>query len=538
MILNSILCLVCTISLIGSGQIANKFLSTNYKSFSSLFLIGFIFQSLILQIIYIFFPVNFLSSLVYILVSIIAFFYFKNFSFIANLYNNKFLFFLFIVLFLILQSTSIEYPTNFSIPDFYLYHKNYIDWINNYPVVEGLALLNPRHGYAGITYINAAFYNFYPIFNNGWAILTPLFIIFFKILFFEVLTDKLNKKDKINLSEIFLLLSSYLVLKIILIINKGDVSHFIIFTIISLYIFYLITSIIENFNKDKSLLILLLILFLPTVLFSLSIYSFFVFLILVNQLISNKFFFDKIIIIKLSIYFFLIIAPMLYLNFIKSGYFLYPVTHFTNYINFNMPWSVDPNIGPEFIKGAGIYNWAKEKDLSIALITNWPPFYLSLILLPIITLIIFINKKLRKYIYIVLFNVTMLLIWYYSAPEQRYGTPYVWSLLLFEISILIFVSSFKIESVSKKLGLLFAILILLNLSQIIRYMDNVSLNYNYTTKDFKQHYEVIERDNIDFIVNDENKLLIYNGNNLFVTEFIDRFKIIKNDKEVKFRNIR
>ena len=69
-------------------------------------------------------------------------------------------------------------------------------------------------------------------------------------------------------------------------------------------------------------------------------------------------------------------------------------------------------------------------------------------------------------------------------------------------------------------------------------MDNVSLNYNYTTKDFKQHYEVIERDNIDFIVNDENKLLIYNGNNLFVTEFIDRFKIIKNDKEVKFRNIR
>ena len=85
-----------------------------------------------------------------------------------------------------------------------------------------------------------------------------------------------------------------------------------------------------------------------------------------------------------------------------------------------MPWSVDPNIGPEFIKGAGIYNWAKEKDLSIALITNWPPFYLSLILLPIITLIIFINKKLRKYIYIVLFNVTMLLIWYYSAPEQRY----------------------------------------------------------------------------------------------------------------------
>ena len=39
----------------------------------------------------------------------------------------------------------------------------------------------------------------------------------------------------------------------------------------------------------------------------------------------------------------------------------------------------------------------------------------------------------------------MLLIWYYSAPAKIFmGTPYVWSLLLFEISILIFVSSFKI----------------------------------------------------------------------------------------------
>jgi len=50
-----------------------------------------------------------------------------------------------------------------------------------------------------------------------------------------------------------------------------------------------------EFSVFLSLNSLLLILFLPTVLFSLSIYSFFVFLILVNQLISNKFFFDKII---------------------------------------------------------------------------------------------------------------------------------------------------------------------------------------------------------------------------------------------------
>ena len=538
MILNSVICILSTLSLIGSGQIANKLLSTNYKSFSVLFLFGFIFQSLILQIIYIFFPVNFFSSILYIFISITAFFYFKNFSFFLSIYKNKYLFLLFLVFFFILQSTSIEYPTNFSIPDFYLYHKNYIAWINNYPVIEGLALLNPRHGYSGVTYINAAFYNFYPLFNNGWSILTPLFLIFFKILFFEVLIDKLNKKNKLNLSEIFLFISSYLVLKIILIINKGDVSHFIIFTIIAIYIFYLLLSNVENFRGETSFIIILLILFLPAILFSLTIYSIIVFLILIYQFISNKYSLDKIIILRLTIYFSLIIIPMLYLNFIKSGYFLFPATYFTNYINFNVPWSVDTNIGPEFIKGASIYNWKKEKDLSIALITNWPPFYLSLLLLPLATTIIFFIKELKKYIHIILFNVIILLTWYFSAPEQRYGTPYVWSLLIFEISLIIFVFNLKIKLLNNKLNFLFLILIVLNLSQVIRYKDKITLNYNYSTKNFKQHYKVIEKDNVKFIVNDEKQPLIYDGDNLFVTKYIDKFKIIKNNKVIKFRNLR
>ena len=108
----------------------------------------------------------------------------------------------------------------------------------------------------------------------------------------------------------------------------------------------------------------------------------------------------------------------------------------------------------------------------------------------------------------------------------------------FEISLIIFVFNLKIKLLNNKLNFLFLILIVLNLSQVIRYKDKITLNYNYSTKNFKQHYKVIEKDNVKFIVNDEKQPLIYDGDNLFVTKYIDKFKIIKNNKVIKFRNLR
>ena len=189
MILKSIILLISYFQILGFGYFVSSFFSLNFRNLSKIFLLGFIFQSIILQIHYIYFPINFKFTFIYPIISLVFFIYFHKISFekyIKYFKDKKLISIFFILIFILLQSTSLEYPTNYSIPDYYLYHKNYVDWVNNYPAIKGLGLLNPRHGYAGVTYLNAAYYNFYPFFNNGWSILTPLFIFFFKFYFFRL----------------------------------------------------------------------------------------------------------------------------------------------------------------------------------------------------------------------------------------------------------------------------------------------------------------------------------------------------------------
>ena len=145
-----------------------------------------------------------------------------------------------------------------------------------------------------------------------------------------------------------------------MIISKADISHFLIFTIISIYLFYLLLRLTNNFDTDDANIILITVIFLPTVLFSISIYSFLLINVVLFYLVKkNKFY--KINKINISILFILSIAPMTYLNYIKTGYFFYPANFIENFFNFQKPWSVEPEMGMNLIKGAGDYNWAKEK---------------------------------------------------------------------------------------------------------------------------------------------------------------------------------
>ena len=540
MILNSIICIIVFFGIVGFGYLANYLLNTKFSSLSSLFILGFVLQSIILQIHYIFLPIDFKSTFIYLLFSILLFSYFKNFDFKKLILENKILSLIFLILFIFLQSNSIQYPTNGDIPDYYLYHKNYIDWVNNHPVVEGLALLNPRHGYSGITYLNVAYYNFFPYFNNGWAILTPIFILFFLTIFFRVLREiSSDQNTQIKLSNIFILISFYLIFKIILIISKAETSHFLIFTIISIYLFYLLLKNLESFNYQEISLVLIILIFLPTILFSLSVYSFFVFVVITYIYIKNLKFnsFNNFHII--FIYSLLIILPFLYLNYIKSGYFLYPATYLDNFIKLDKSWSVASTLGPALIEGASAYNWAKEKDLSIALITNWPPLILSLSLIPFIFLAFIAIGKLRPFFILFLFCIGLTAIWYLSAPEQRYGTPYVWALLFFEVSVILFLLNFKFYHFPIKKMILFFIVII-NLSQLIRYYDDLNLNfeYKYLPDDFSQHYIEVIKDGHKFITLDKEKLLIYNGDNLLVSESLDDFKMLKQNNNFYFRHTR
>jgi hypothetical protein len=538
MILKSIILLISYLQILGFGYFFNNLFSLNFRDLSKIFLLGFIFQSIILQIHYIFFPINFKFTFIQTIISISFFLFFYKISFgkfIRYFRDKKLISTFFILIFILSQSTSLEYPTNFSIPDFYLYHKNFVDWANNYPVIEGLALLNPRHGYAGTTYLNAAYYNFYPFFNNGWSILTPLFILFFQILFFQIII-KVSKypKNSLKIYNIYLLLSSYLILKIIMIISKADISHFLIFTIISIYLFYLLLRLTNNFNIADAKIILITAIFLPTTLFSISIYSFLLIIVVLFYLVKNDKFFeiDKTSIVIIFVF---SIVPMFYLNYIKTGYFFYPANFIENFFNFQKPWSVKPETGMNLIKGAGDYNWAKEKNLKIALITNWPPFFLSLILTPFFIFILSFYKDFRKYFLLFFLCIFLIIIWYLSAPEQRYGTPFIWPYFIFELSIFLLLI-LKSNFFENKKTILIIVILFLNLSQIIRYYDDVkfNLNFKYLDDNFIEYYNLQKKDDITFVVSDDNGLLIYNGDNKFVTENIDGFKFLKNKDTYSF----
>lgn len=541
MFIKSIILLISYFQILGFGYFFSKLFSLNLRDLSKIFLLGFIFQSIILQIHYIFFPINFKFTFIYSIISLILFIYFHKISLdhcIRYIRDRKLISTFFIFFFILLQSTSLEYPTNFSVPDFYLYHKNFVDWANNYPVIKGLALLNPRHGYAGVTYLNAAYYNFYPFFNNGWSILTPLFILFFQILFFQIIL-KVSEypKNSLKIYNVYLLLSSYLILKIIMIISKADISHFLIFTIISIYLFYLLLRLTNNFIIEDAKIILITAIFLPTVLFSISIYSLLLIIVVLFYLVKNDKFFeiDKAGIV---IIFVLSITPMIYLNYIKTGYFFYPANFIENFFNFQKPWSVKPDTGMNLIKGAGDYNWAKEKNLKIALITNWPPFFLSLILTPFFIFILSFYKEFRKYFLLFFLCIILIIIWYLSAPEQRYGTPFIWTYFIFEISIfLIFI--LKSNYFKNMKNILIIAILFLNLSQFIRYYDDIkfNLNFKYLDNNFIEYYKLQEKDDITFVISDDNGLLIYNGSNIFVTENINGFKVLKNNNIYSFTKI-
>ena len=79
MILKSIILLIITFKFWVLAILLVVF-SLNFKNLS-IFLLGFIFQSIILQIHYIYFPINFKFTFIYPIISLVFFIYFHKISF-------------------------------------------------------------------------------------------------------------------------------------------------------------------------------------------------------------------------------------------------------------------------------------------------------------------------------------------------------------------------------------------------------------------------------------------------------------------------
>ena len=131
--------------------------------------------------------------------------------------------------------------------------------------------------------------------------------------------------------------------------------------------------------------------------------------------------------------------------------------------------------------------------------------------------------------------IILIIIWYSSAPEQRYGTPFVWTYFIFEISIFLLLI-LKSNFFEQKKIILIIVILSLNFLQILRYYDDVKLNLNfkYLDNNFIEYYNLQKKDDIEYVISDDDGLLIYNGTNIFVTENIDGFKFLNENDTYSF----
>ena len=108
MILKSIILLISYFQILGFGYFVSSFFNLNFRNLSKIFLLGNIFPSIILQIHYIYFPINFKFTFIYPIISLVFFIYFHKISekYIKYFKDKKLISIFFILIFILLQSTS------------------------------------------------------------------------------------------------------------------------------------------------------------------------------------------------------------------------------------------------------------------------------------------------------------------------------------------------------------------------------------------------------------------------------------------------
>ena len=409
--------IILFLSLTGLGKILNnKFFQIKYINFYENFIIGVFFLIFILQVHIIFFPINLASSYAIIILLIIGLG--SSFGYIKKNINSKFILSL-AICGLVISNSSI-YPHYNAIYDFGLYHKTYMNWLNQENMPIGLANLHFRFGYSGSSYLIGSFFNFYPLFEKGYVLTSSIFFVFLIFLLIHEIDFKEN-----NYSNIFNILIFYVILKYLLVESIGDVSPDKISSCLLIFIFYnLIKN--NNFKIENNILFSFITLF---ILITLGSSNWFIVSLLLLYFVL-EFFFDlknniKIVssCIILGIFFAL-------LNFLKSGNIFYPIifpiidTFFT--VTSNEALYHIKNFPKGYPEGM---EWLIP-TLKNTIIANK---FVFLYLLSIFFLLLLMLTKLRKTVLRnkILLKLTLIIIisiffWFFNAPVIRYAKIYFW----------------------------------------------------------------------------------------------------------------
>ena len=299
------------LSSLGYGIIFKKiFLGNIDNSLGETGIFGLFFLSFISILFHFFIPLISIFNLIVILLGIM-FLYFEN------IFKEKYFKWEYLIIFLIIIQSLVLFEYH---ADYFWYHLPYVNLVNEFKIIFGIANLNDNLGYGHIWYDLLAIYNL-PFFGTKYlSILSILFLSFFLI----TLKDIFFKSNK-NIIKLFVFFCFCFVCLIYS--NSKDfgseIQGNLIYIIISLFIlkYYLIED--EKYQNYIILSVVLLFYFAILIRTNSIIFFPLIFLFLIHNL---KYLIRTILNYKLF-YSFLIFFSILYLfkNLIITGCLSYPI---------------------------------------------------------------------------------------------------------------------------------------------------------------------------------------------------------------------
>ena len=487
----------------------------NYENLSRILIYSLIIVSFISLTLNFFVPLNKSINTIFLIIPLLVFIYHKNFFF--NFRFLKFAILIALIVFLLITKS------NTYRPDAGLYHLPFISILNNEKIIFGLSNFHFRFGHISIVQYTSAIFNNHIFLTNG--IVLPVALLYASVIinFLSQIKDYIISKN-ISFHLIFLVATSIYILG-----KMNRYSEFGNDTPTHILFLFLISEILKNnfnhnFSRIRNFFLLSIFITMNKIFFILSIF--------LPLLFLKKNFFKVVLNGKI---FFILLFFILWTikNIIISGCIFYPIK--TTCIS-KLPWVniYEAKIvsdeseawakswpGHDSSKGAishsdfnkefyWLNTWIKNNGFkSFKIITTY------LLILITFSLLTYKNKNnlnnfsklnIKNIKLMILFLIVATLIWFLKAPDYRYGTGYIVSLIALIFSLITYknlnknFSKFSIIFIA----ISFSIFLIKNSKRII--IDNV----NYINSPWPKYYSHSD----DNIYKKPQKMII-NGKNLY-----------------------
>lgn len=467
------------------------------------FWIGFAFILLMLQIVHLFLKIDIVVSLLVVgigtIIAVIALV--TNIKKI-NLKENIPLIVLSLIIVLLLSNLVFTGGLGY---DFGLYYRQTMNWIQSYPIIEGLANIHGRLGFNNGSFLMASLIDNLNIIPQSFRLFSCSICTIVLVYCLKNMLLLFKTKEK-KISHIYWSLAFFLVLSFIFLRNgvyfvSAGADTFA--TMLELVVGGYILQCVENKGLGKNYIVLLFILAtlfcikLSTAVFVLSslLVIFIILLKYERKLLKSLEFwiFSFIIMLLGSVWF--------VRSTILTGFPLYPST----VLNFNLSWSVGTASAIDMMQW--IESWAKVPKLlpsqvlgSYSWIKTWFKSNISNVYLLIPFLFsmclgisaIFSKGRRNRYWLLLIITIPALMYWFLKAPDVRFAYSILWMTLIF--TFIIFIKSFK------NMGAIIPLFIV-SIGSIFLLMS--SGGYNFVP--FKDYKSNITYPNIEFATIDKQE---------------------------------